>query len=470
MSRTSTPGSTSPPPDFRFRWWRAPRSRPGRRPSPCNSPRPPPAGAELPTSSRGSSETAGAPRRPTSPTSTRTPARTSRTSPSTTPTAGRTRASIPSRSRRPPPTVRCSASCHARSRSRHSSWSPEWSRGWCSRSRAAVGEAARRLALDHAERDEAGDATGEARALGDADHLFDVLVRARRLLGDPFSGRRPHDDPFPGERAGHFLEAERPHRGGAREPAARPVARGPERSLHRGRKAPQNVARRAHVARNEHRLAVGAVGRRYFLAPGGEGPRRSLAMNEHALAAAVDPVLFDLRHVVGNVVDDGEVEFLLALVEHRSERATHPVGDRLAVRPREVRAGRHRPEVATRRFRIHRRARQLPVDERDSLAGQTAVHLLDVVGGDLVAEAPGTGVEHDGDATRLESEHRREFGEEDPVDRLHFEEVVPGPEGAELLQPPFVGPVRDGRGKRAGEAPLLLLDREVFAAPESLLD
>src|SRR5215211_2992022 len=172
------------------------------------------------------------------------------------------------------------------------------------------------LALDHAQRRELRHLARETCALHDLDYALDVLVRKRRLLRETLVRRRAHDDALrlelPAEvRAGDLLS-----RTGPREPPAGAVARAPG---------------------DEHGLADPAIRLRDLVRPGGEGSGRALAMHEQRAAV----IAFDLRHVVGDVVD--LVSTLGALpAQHAGDGVAGGVGDRLAVRPGEVGGGGHR--------------------------------------------------------------------------------------------------------------------------------
>src|SRR5207244_2860204 len=96
-------------------------------------------------------------------------------------------------------------------------------------------------------------------------------------------------------------------------------------------------------------------------------------------------VRLPLADVVTHAVDDFHAECFRRLAEDFGERIPDPVGDELAVIPREIRSAAHRPPVVPPFSRVDRRAGQLEVGQLDfpSLHARFAHH--DVVRGDLVA-------------------------------------------------------------------------------------
>src|ERR671937_2008622 len=133
-------------------------------------------------------------------------------------------------------------------------------------------------AFDDAERPQLRDPPREPRPLDDLDDAVDVLVGERRLLGEALRRRATDDDPPLLELAPELVAVDPLARRRAREGAPGTVAGGAERRLERARLAGEDEARRAHAARDEHRLAHRSVGRGDLGRAGWEGARRACAL------------------------------------------------------------------------------------------------------------------------------------------------------------------------------------------------
>ena len=98
-------------------------------------------------------------------------------------------------------------------------------------------------------------------------------------------------------------------------------------------------------------------------------------------------------------------------------------------------------------------------------AGQVALaERLDIVGGDLVAEAARAGVDHDGDAARLQPEQAGGRGIVDLLHRLHLDEVVARAQRAQLGGAALAGPGAEG-ARRVERQAAARLDELQVARP-----
>lgn len=104
------------------------------------------------------------------------------------------------------------------------------------------------------------------------------------------------------------------------------------------------------------------------------------------------------------------------------------------------------------------------VGDRDAVGGQGAEHRADMVGADLVAEAPRAAVNHHADPAAGEPEDASGVGTGERVDGFDLQEVVARPKAAELAKTPVQGAVGHHDGVCVGEP------AEVLAADEVGLD
>ncbi len=88
---------------------------------------------------------------------------------------------------------------------------------------------------------------------------------------------------------------------------------------------------------------------------------------------------------------------------------------------------------------------------------------------DLVTQAPGTAVDHDGDLPPLQAERPGRLGVEDVLHDLDFQEMVPRAEGPELRPPPLQGPgthlFRIGPGQAASVSVVSRSDSVPYPRP-----
>src|SRR5207247_8486231 len=140
-------------------------------------------------------------------------------------------------------------------------------------------------------------ASGQAGTLDDLDHLIDVLVGKRRLLGEAAVGRAADDDPLGLELAAKLRAADPLPRSGATEQPPGAVTDGSERALHRPRASGEHVARGAHAPGDEDRLADLAVLGRDVERARWEGACGALAMDPQVAVAvplALDDIVRDV--------------------------------------------------------------------------------------------------------------------------------------------------------------------------------
>jgi hypothetical protein len=201
-------------------------------------------------------------------------------------------------------------------------------------------------------------------------------------------------------------------------------------------RADQQVRRRAHRARDQHRLAdVSQVGGRSS-APGGSARVAPLRCT-HSRDAAVDGVVLELGQVVRHVVDQHQV----ARAQRGSEGVAHRLGEQLPVGTPVVGRCGHRPEVRPPLRRVDRHAGQL-ASGPDAVPGHRVRHDPDVVLTDLVAEPTRAGVDHHAHLPGPEPEAGGDVRVVEVVDDLDLDEVVARSEAADLAEPRADAPGR----------------------------
>src|SRR5919109_4869932 len=307
------------------------------------------------------------------------------------------------------------------------------------------------LALDDPHRPEARNAHRESGALHYLDHLLDLLVRERGLLGQAAVRGRAHGDALLLQPAAQLAALDLLPCCGPAEPPPCSMADRSERSLHRPGATGEHIARRAHASRDEHRLARFAVAIRDLHRPGRERPGRALAVDAQLPVA----VALDLRHVVRDVVYLPRAGRRL-LAQDPLDRLPDTMGEQLTVRPCEVRGSGHRGQVRAALGRGRGRTGELTVRQPDPVAVERPHKALYEVGADLVAEAARARVDQDCDLTVVQPQSFRRHAVVDTVDPLHLEEVVSRSERPELVRPALARPLRKGRRVGAVEASLRL--------------
>src|SRR3990172_4243733 len=322
------------------------------------------------------------------------------------------------------------------------------------------------LPFDYSDRLQPSNFLGEAGAVDDVDDGVHVLVGLGDFFGDAFAALGLDVDallfqPLAGIAGGVAVLG-----GGAAHAAAGAVADGAESLPHRALGADEDVGGGAHGAGDPDRLADGAVARRHFGPPGGIGAGGALAVDEHFALLAVDCVLLPLGDVVADVVDDAHFG---RRAEQPLDGAAGEVGDGLAVGPGEVRGASHGAEVVAAFLGVDGDAGKLPVGQLDRVPLHGLAHPLEIIRADLVAEAARAAVDEDDDLVGAQAEGGGDFRVENLFNVLHFEEVVPGAEGAELRSAALPGALGNGVGVGAAHRAFLFRALEVVAGAEAAL-
>ena len=133
---------------------------------------------------------------------------------------------------------------------------------------------------------------------------------------------------------------------------------------------------------------------RQIVLTGPEGSRGAFAVNDQLDRLAVHDVALDLGRVVADVVDDGEPERARVLAEDARKDLAHAMRDHLPVGERAVGGSGHGAEVRLAVLRPKRRAGELPVPDGNAVARHHLIEAPDIVGRDLMAEAPRSAMEH----------------------------------------------------------------------------
>ena len=267
-----------------------------------------------------------------------------------------------------------------------------------------------------------------------------------RLLRKLAVGVAAHDDSLFGKLPAHLVP-----RGDAfrRTPAHSPagaMARAAETLSHRAFGSDEHPRRRPHAPRDEHRLAYAAIDLRYLGIIGTECAGRSFAVHAELLAA----VFLHFGDVVGDVVDEPQTP---GVAERALEHSADGMGNRLAVRPCEVRRRAHRTKIRTPLRRIERRTGQLAIRQLDPVLRHDSIHLAHVVGAHLVSQSPRAGVDEHRDTAGLQAKYLGCSGVEHLLHSLDLHEVIPRAQGAQLSGTALAGPLRHLRGIRLRQAP-----------------
>ena len=177
-------------------------------------------------------------------------------------------------------------------------------------------------------------------------------------------------------------------------------------------------------------------------------------MHVQAVRAAIDLVLFHLADVVRHVVHELE---LPRSAEAPLEDAPCEVQDELAVAPAEVGGRTHGGQVVVRELRAGRRVGQLAVGETRHEIRSLLLDAPQEVRAHLVAEAAAPRVDHESHLPGLvQTERGGGRCVDDLVHALYLDEVVAGPESAQLPDAALACLAAHGLGsRRAHAAPLL---------------
>ena len=119
---------------------------------------------------------------------------------------------------------------------------------------------------------------------------------------------------------------------------------------------------------------------------------------------------------------------------------------------------------------MHGNAGELPVGHVDAVAAHALVHVAQVVGTDLVAQATRPGVDEHDDLVFMKAQCLRNRRLEDAVDVLNFQEVVAGAERAHLRQAALLGAIADGGRVGAIDRAAFLAVLQVSAVAVPVLD
>ena len=155
---------------------------------------------------------------------------------------------------------------------------------------------------------------------------------------------------------------------------------------HRARAADQDVARPAHVAGNQDRLADAAIAGRQFLVARRKGPRRALAMYAERLGHAVHLIGLDLGDVVGHVVDQVHAQSLGRQLKDLGESLAGQVRHDLTIAPGVVGGRPHGPQILLALRRFDRGAGELLVGQVDAVFSRHVAKILEGVVADLIAQ------------------------------------------------------------------------------------
>ena len=226
----------------------------------------------------------------------------------------------------------------------------------------------------------------------------------------------------------------------------------------------------AHAARHQHRLAdLFVVSGQHHIA-GAEGARGAFAVHADAKWVAVDIVVFELGHVVGDVIDLAQVPAPELACQNLLEGLSNLVGQHLAVAPGEIGRRDHGPDIVLSFDQFHRRARQLAIGQLDAVLFLHSLQHLEVVGADLMAQPTAAAVDLHHDLS-LEQAHGLGRGRiEDLVDDVDLGEVVARAERADLRAAAFFGPMADLGRVRAGHRAVFLGVHQVFGAGHALFE
>ncbi len=128
-------------------------------------------------------------------------------------------------------------------------------------------------------------------------------------------------------------------------------------------------------------------------------------MDQELNLPAVDGMGLELSHVVGDLVQG--FDLLRRDPQHFLKRLPGEVGHRLPVREGAIRPGVHRREISPAFLALDRSADQFLLSDRDPVFLARPFEDLEVIGADLVAERPRTGVDREDDLPREEPERVR---------------------------------------------------------------
>src|SRR5579864_117731 len=291
------------------------------------------------------------------------------------------------------------------------------------------------LPLDHPNRSHSRHLARQAGVVDHIHHVIDVLIGARLLFrkAAPALGAGDHAARFQffvDAAAARVLHGRRAAHG-----SAGPVAGGAESLLHAAGRADENPTGAPHVAGNYYRLADVAKDRRQFGMAGRERARRPLAMHPDFFPYAANVVFFQLRDVVGHVVQQVHAQILPRATEHIGKNFAGLGHQQLPVAEAEVRGRAHGADVTLAFVALDGSAGQLPIGQVDAvLLRRLAKHGQGIVA-DLVTQAARAGMDHNAHLILLETERACNAFVENVIDNLHLHEMIAGAQRAALLGP-----------------------------------
>src|SRR5918911_4750842 len=281
--------------------------------------------------------------------------------------------------------------------------------------------------LDHDQGPEASHLPPYPRAVCRLDDFSSIFIR----LGHLFIHRRPA-----GSANEYSLVLHLPHQVTAlcclfcpppAHLAPGPMRAGAEGLAHRPFGAGQHEGVTTHIPRYQYRLARRAVTLGQLRIPGTKRAGGSLAMHQHLAAT----VLLELCVVVRKVIQNTQTMLFRTEPSHLKS-PSGKVRDKLPVREREIGRAGHSSEVSLPLRALYRGRGELPVPELDAVSRRYLYKALYIILADLVSEAARAAVDQYSDLPERETKSLGSLLVVDLVHVLHLEEVVAGPQGAEL--------------------------------------
>ncbi len=129
-------------------------------------------------------------------------------------------------------------------------------------------------------------------------------------------------------------------------------------------------------------------------------PGSTLPMHTNTDRLAVYLMLFDLCNVMSNVIDKLHTKILRRFQKHLPKDLPSPVHDYLPVSPSIICCCSHSCKIILPLLRSKRSTCQLPVGNINVVFPDRALHDFQVISTHLMAQSPGTGMNHDNNLTR----------------------------------------------------------------------
>ena len=190
-------------------------------------------------------------------------------------------------------------------------------------------------------------------------------------------------------------------------------------------------------------------------------------MDAHSDALAAHLVLFDLGHIMGDVVDLEQVRVAHLAAQHFLEGLATLVGQHLTVRPGVVGRGLHGGQIILPLGAAHGHTDQLAIGQHDVVTAHLLLEAIDIICTDLMAEAARAAMDLHAYLAGEEAERFGGLGVEHLVDDVDLAEVVAGPQGADLVAPALLGARRALGGVGASHAAALFGAFQVRLAREA---